>query len=169
MHREIPTAEHVQGVRTVASIELAKGLIVVLGGLGAFSFRHRDIWGIAESFLEFFHANPYSHYVNVFIDLVYRVSDMRLWKIALAAGVYTALRFIEAYGLWYVRPWAEWMALISGSLYIPFEIADLIRRPTWFRLFVIVVNALVVLYMLYLRLEARQKRKHPAQIDRQPV
>ena len=50
--------------------------------------RHMDIWGIAESFLEFFHVNPLHHYVGVFIDLVYRVSDVRLWKIAVVASVY---------------------------------------------------------------------------------
>jgi uncharacterized membrane protein (DUF2068 family) len=158
MHSEVQSPEHIRGVRTVATIELAKGLIVVLAGMGLLSMRHRDIWGIAESFLEFLHANPYHHYVGVFIDLVYRVSDLRLWKVAVVASVYAILRFVEAYGLWYALPWAEWMALISGALYIPFEAADLIRKPTWLRLFVIVVNLLVVLYMLHLRLEARMKR-----------
>jgi uncharacterized membrane protein (DUF2068 family) len=156
--RPVQDSEHIKGVRTVATVEFTKGLIVVLAGLGALSMRHKDIWGAAESFLEFFHVNPYHHYVGVFIDLVYRVSDVRLWKIAAVAAAYTALRFIEAYGLWFALPWAEWMAFLSGAIYIPFEIADFIRRPTWFRLLVIVVNALVVLYMLYLRLQAAEKR-----------
>lgn len=159
MHPEIHDPKHIKGLRTVATIEFTKGMIVVLGGLGAFSMRHKDIWGIAESFLEFFHANPYHHYVGVFIDLVSRVSDVHLWKIALVASVYTLLRFIEAYGLWYALPWAEWMALISGGIYIPFEAADLIRRPTWFRVLVIIVNSMVVLYMLHLRIEAEEQRR----------
>lgn len=151
--------KHIKGVRTVATIELTKGMIVVLAGLGALSMRHKDIWGIAESFLEFFHANPYHHYVGVFIDLVSKISDVRLWKIAAVASVYTILRFVEAYGLWYALPWAEWMALISGSLYIPFEAVDFIRRPTWFRMLVLVVNLAVVLYMLHLRVQAEEKRR----------
>lgn len=164
IHPVIHDPKHIKGVRTVATIELAKGLVVVFAGLGALSMRHRDIWEVAESFLEFLHANPYHHYVGVFIDLVSRVSDVHLWKIALVASVYAILRFVEAYGLWYALPWAEWMALISGGIYIPFEVADFIRRPTWFRLFILVVNALVVLYMLHLRVQAEEKwrkaRKH---------
>jgi uncharacterized membrane protein (DUF2068 family) len=149
---------HIKGVRTVATLEFAKGIVVALAGLGVFSMRNKDIWGITESFLEFFHVNPYNHYVGVFINLVYRLSDMHLWKIALVATVYVALRFIEAYGLWRIRPWAEWLAIASGSLYVPFEIEDLLRRPDMFRFTIIVVNVGIVLYMMMLRLEAAKKR-----------
>jgi uncharacterized membrane protein (DUF2068 family) len=159
MHPYVHDPEHIKGVRTVATIEFSKGVVVVLAGLGVFSMRHKDIWGIAESFLEFFHANPYRHYVGVFIDLVSKISDVRLWKIATAASIYVIIRFVEAYGLWYALPWAEWLAFASGTIYIPFEVADLVHRPTWFRLLVLVVNLTIVLYMLYLRLDAREKRR----------
>jgi uncharacterized membrane protein (DUF2068 family) len=157
-HPKIGDPAHIRGVRTVATIEFTKGVVVVLAGLGIFSMRHKDIWGAAEGFLEFFHVNPYHHYVGIFIDLVYRLSDIRLWKIALVAAIYVSLRFIEAYGLWYVRPWAEWLAIASGALYIPFEVIDLLRHPDWIRVLVVVVNVAIVLYMLMLRLEARRKR-----------
>ena len=159
MHPHVDDPEHIKGLRTVATIEFTKGVIVVLASLGLFSMRHKDIWGVAESFLEFLHANPYHHYVGVFIDLVSKISDVRLWKIAVVASIYTILRFIEAYGLWYARPWAEWLAFATGTIYIPFELSDLLRRPTWFRLLVLVVNLVIVLYMLYLRLDARDKRR----------
>ena len=160
MHPTVHDPEHIKGVRTVATVEFVKGLIVVAAGLGVFSMRHhKDIWGVAESFLEFFHVNPYRHYVGVFIALVSRISDVRLWKIAVVASVYALMRFVEAYGLWYALPWAEWMAFISGAVYIPFEAIDLVRKPTMIRVGVIVVNALVVLYMLYLRMQAIEKRR----------
>jgi uncharacterized membrane protein (DUF2068 family) len=160
-HPKVDDPAHIKGVRAVATLEFSKGVIVVLAGLGVLSMRHRDIWGVAESLLEFFHVNPHRHYVGIFIDLVYRVSDIRLWKIAVIAAVYVILRFVEAYGLWYVKPWAEWLAIASGTIYIPFEMADLMHRITWFRVVVIVVNVGIVLYMLLLRLEAA--KKHHAQ------
>ncbi|MGH9640986.1 MAG: DUF2127 domain-containing protein, partial [Terriglobales bacterium] len=73
--------------------------------------------------------------------------------------IYVVLRFIESYGLWYAYPWAEWMAAITGGIYVPFEVDDLIRRPTWFRLLVLVINLLIVIYMLYLRFDAEEKRR----------
>ena len=157
-HPVIHDPAHIKGVRTVATFEFAKGMVVVLAGLGVFSMRHKDIWGVAESFLEFLHVNPHHHFVGIFIDLVYRVSDVRLWKIAVIASVYVILRFVEAYGLWYIRPWAEWMAIASGSIYIPFEVDDLLRRPDGIRLLIVAINVGIVLYMVMLRLEAARKR-----------
>lgn len=158
MRRIIHDPSHIKGVRAVATLELTKGIAVALAGLGVFTLRHKDIWGITESFLEFFHVNPYHHYVGIFINLIYRVSDMHLWKIALAAAVYVTLRFIESYGLWRMRPWAEWLAIASGCIYIPFEIEDIVRHPNYLRLLVIVINVAIVLYMMMLRLEAAKKR-----------
>ena len=158
MHPQVRDPEHITGVRTIASIEFAKGMIVVLAGVGVFSMRHRDIWGVAESFLEFLHANPYRHYVGVCIDLVYRVSDVRRWEIAVGATVYVILRFAEAFGLWYALPWAEWLAIAAGTIYIPFEVADLFRRVTAFRVLVFLVNVAIVLYLARLRVEARRQR-----------
>lgn len=158
MHPKLGDPAHIKGVRTVATVELTKGIAVVLAGLGVISMRHKDIWGITESFLEFCRVNPHHRYVGVFIDLVYRLSDIRLWKIALVAAIYSTLRFIEGYGLWYLRPWAEWLAIASGSIYVPFEVADWLRRPDWFRFLVILINVGIVLYMLMIRLEAAKKR-----------
>jgi uncharacterized membrane protein (DUF2068 family) len=157
-HPVVRDPQHIKGVRTVATVELTKGIIVMLAGLGLLSMRHKNIWGVAESLLEFLHANPYHHYVGVFIDLVSRISDVRLWKIAVVASVYVILRFIEAYGLWYTLPWAEWMAAITGAIYVPFEADDFFRRPSWFRLLVLAINLLIVFYMLYLRYEAEKKK-----------
>jgi uncharacterized membrane protein (DUF2068 family) len=160
-HYRIHDPGHIKGVRTVATVEFAKGVIVVLVGLGVFSMRHKDLWGVAESFLEFFHVSPHHHHhlFGVFINLAHQISDVRLWKIATVAAVYVTLRFVEAYGLWNIRPWAEWMAIASGGVSIPFEAADFLRRPNWFRLLVLLVNVGIVLYMLALRLEARQRRR----------
>ncbi len=169
-HPAVRDPKHIKGVRTVATIELAKGLIVLAAGVGLLSMRHRNIWGVAESLLEFLHVSPYHHYVGVFIDLVSRLSDVRLWQVAVASSVYVILRFIEAYGLWYTLPWAEWMAAITGGIYIPFELDDLIRRPTGFRLAVLLVNLLIVLYMLFLRFDAEKKRHaaHQHAVSHQP-
>jgi uncharacterized membrane protein (DUF2068 family) len=159
MHPNFHDPGHIKGVRTVATLEFTKGIIVVLVGLGVFSMRHKDVWGVAESFLDFFHVSPHHHHrlFGVFVALAHQVSDVRLWKIATVAAIYVTLRFIEAYGLWHIRPWAEWLAIASGTIYIPFETLDLLRRPNWFRLLVIVVNLGIVLYMLMLRLEAAKK------------
>ena len=143
-------------LRAVASLELAKGLVVLLLGFGAVSLVHKDAWDTAEALLRFLHVDPDRHrYAQVFLNLADNITDAKLWAVAGGALAYSIVRFIEAYGLWRERTWAEWFALISGSLYVPFEAFELVRRPTPIHLGVLLVNLAIVFYMLYLRLSAR--------------
>jgi len=143
-------------IRAVASLEMAKGLVVLLLGFGAVSLVHKDAWDVAEALLRFLHVDPdHHHYAQVFLNLADNVTDARLWAVAAGATAYSIVRFVEAYGLWRELAWAEWFALISGALYVPFEAYELVRRPTPIHLAVLLVNLGIVFYMLYLRLSAR--------------
>jgi uncharacterized membrane protein (DUF2068 family) len=68
---------------------------------------------------------------------------------ALGATAYAGVRFIEAYGLWRARPWAEWFAAVSGAVYLPFELVEVYRTLNWISLGVLLVNAAIVAVMLY--------------------
>jgi uncharacterized membrane protein (DUF2068 family) len=144
-----------KALRAVASVEFLKGLVVLLAGFGVLSLVHRDAWDVAESFLEWLHINPDTRYAQVFLSLADKVTDTKLWTVAIVALAYSTLRFFEAYGLWRERAWAEWLALISGAIYLPFEIFELMRRPDGVRLAIFLINLAVVVYMAYLRLQAR--------------
>lgn len=149
-----------RALRAVASVEFFKGLIVLLAGFGVLSLVHRDAWDVAESFLEWLNISPDTHYAQVFLNLADQVTDTKLWLVALGAAAYSTLRFVEAYGLWRERAWAEWLALIAGALYLPFEVYEIARRPDWIRFTILAVNLAVVLYMAYLRTQARMRMEN---------
>jgi uncharacterized membrane protein (DUF2068 family) len=154
-HDMAPRHRHAAGLRAVASLELGKGLIVLLLGFGAVSLVHKDAWDVAETLLRFLHVNPDRHYAQVFLNLADNMTDAKLWGLAAVATAYSIIRFVEAYGLWLERAWAEWFALISGALYVPFEAYELVHRPTLIRAAVLLINLGIVFYMLYLRLTAQ--------------
>jgi uncharacterized membrane protein (DUF2068 family) len=145
-------------LRAVASFEWIKGVIVLLGGLAALLLVHKDAWVIAESLLALFHISPDRRYAQLFLDYADSLTDARLWAAAGLASVYAALRFTEAYGLWRERPWAEWLALISGSLLLPLEIRGLLRGATPLRWAFFLGNVAIVLYMGYLLHIVRRAR-----------
>lgn len=139
-----------QALRAIASFELAKGLIVLLAALGVVFAVGHDPWDLADGVLRLLHISPDHHFAQIFLNWADTLTDTKLWIIAAVATVYSILRFVEAYGLWYARTWAEWIALISGSLYVPFEIYKLIHRQSWIHIAVFVINVVIVLYMVYL-------------------
>jgi len=78
--------------------------------------------------------------------------------VAVGAGVYSAMRFVESYGLWKQRVWAEWLALVSGASYLPLEIYELSRRASTVKWTVFLLNLVIVLYMAYLRAQDKPAR-----------
>jgi len=139
-----------QVLRGIATLELAKGMIVLLAACGVLLLvRREDPWDIADSLLRLLHISPDHHFAQVFLDWADSLTSAKIWTVAAAALSYSILRFLEAYGLWYARAWAEWIALISGSLYLPFEIYKLIHKQNLFHISVFLVNVAIVLYMIY--------------------
>jgi uncharacterized membrane protein (DUF2068 family) len=154
-HETVVRLRRAAAIRAVASLELGKGLLVLLLGFGAVSLVHKDAWDVAEALLRFLHVNPDRHYAQVFLNLADNMTDAKLWGLAAVALAYSIIRFVEAYGLWLERAWAEWFALISGALYVPFEAYERVHRPTPIRAAVLLINLGIVFYMLYLRLSAQ--------------
>ncbi len=142
--------------------ELFKGVFVLLMGFCALALVHKDVWLYAESLLALFHISTDRRSALLFLDFADNVTDARLWAAARIAFAYSALRFTEAYGLWHVRTWAEWVALISGALLLPLEIRELMRGLTLLRIALVVGNLAVVLYMLYVIRANRRERQNAA-------
>jgi len=140
------------GVRTIALFEAAKGGLVLLAGLGLLSLIHHEVQVIAEKIVRHSHLNPASRYPQIFIDAASRVTDARLWFLAGAAAVYAILRGVEAYGLWFERRWAEWLAMVAGGIYLPVEIYELIHRASVVKAFILTTNIAIVAYMAYVLL-----------------
>lgn len=161
-HKPDRHARQLKALRAVATVEFLKGMVVLLAGFGVLSLVHRDAWDVAESFLEWLRVSPDTHYAQVFLNLADQVTDSKLWLVAAGAIAYSSLRFAEAFGLWFERVWAEWLALISGALYLPFEIYEIVRRADALRVAIFLVNLAVVLYMVYLRWDGRTRIQRQA-------
>jgi len=147
---------HQRGLRTVALLEALKGGIVLVAGFGLLSFLGRDAELLAERLVHRLHLNPASHYPQIFIHAMADVTNGELRIIAACAALYSALRFVEAYGLWRERHWAQWLAALSGGVYVPAELFELARHATWLKAGALLVNLAVVAYMTWLLVEARR-------------
>lgn len=147
-----------QALRSVALIEFAKGAIVLAAAVSLYWIDPADVVG---AFLNFLHIDPDRHFARLVFSWADKLSNIRFWHIILLAGAYSGLRFAEAVGLWRARPWAEWIALVSGALYLPFEIRLLAHRVSLLHAGIFLVNLAIVLFMFYLRIYApARERSH---------
>lgn len=140
----------------MALFEALKGAIVLVAGFGLTRLVHRDVAHAAEALIDRLHLNAARKYPQIFLELASNATDVQLWALAALALLYALLRFAEAYGLWFERRWAEWIAAVSGGIYVPLEIYELTRSVTWIKMAALLLNAAVVGYMCYLLLRRRR-------------
>jgi uncharacterized membrane protein (DUF2068 family) len=68
--------------------------------------------------------------------------------LALAASGYALIELLEATGLWLLKRWGEYFAMVATSVGIPYEIYDLTGKVTVLRLLFFAVNLALVVYLV---------------------
>lgn len=145
-----------RAVRAVALIEAAKGVLVLAAASGLLLFVHEDLNSLAAELVRHMHLNPASRYPHIFLDVVADLPQPGLLWLAAGAAAYAFLRLVEAYGLYYTRAWAEWLAALSGGVYIPFEITEIARKPSLLGAIILVINLGVVSVMALALIQRRR-------------
>jgi uncharacterized membrane protein (DUF2068 family) len=152
-------APHSGAIKIVALFEAFKGALVLAAASGLLSLLHRDVHAVATTLVEHLHLDPASRYPHTFLDALSDLHGPRLVWLAVGAGVYAVIRFVEAYGLFKGRAWAEVLAACSGAIYVPFELVELVSRPTWHGALLLAVNLLVVALMVAALLQRRKQKQ----------
>ena len=137
-----------RGLRTIAILEAAKGLLVLLVGLGALSLIHENAEVVAEEIVRQFHLNPANYYPRIFLGVAEGLTRAELVRVAIGAAAYALVRFVEAYGLWRQRQWAEWFAIASGGMYLPIEVYELYEGVTPIKTGLFLINLGIVIFII---------------------
>jgi uncharacterized membrane protein (DUF2068 family) len=166
LRRSARAHSHKGGLRMVAVFEALKGALALASGYVLVHLIRRDVnfQDAAERILFSLHISPNHHWSREFLHAANKISSTSIAMIAAIAFSYAVLRFAEGYGLWRQRAWAEWLAIISGCIYIPFEVYKVVRRPNELHWAILGINILVVLYIGWVRwdeIKAAHERATP--------
>jgi len=142
-------------------MEAVKGGIVFGAGFGLLSLLHRDVRRIAESLVTRLHIDPENHFAGIFLNAATHLTDARLWGFAALAVAYSALRWTEAWGLWFNRRWASWLGAASGAIYVPVEVYELWHKPGLIKAATLVLNVAVVAYLVWTLRQGRAAHAAP--------
>jgi uncharacterized membrane protein (DUF2068 family) len=62
---------------------------------------------------------------------------------------YGLLQILEGVGLWVLKRWGEYVAVVGTTLFIPLEVYELTEKISWLKIVALVVNVAAVLYLLF--------------------
>lgn len=155
------TRSSTQALRAIAIFEAVKGLAALAAGLGLLSLLHHDLHHLAFALIGHFGLNPHGHLSALLLGGADQLqhTDVNVYGLAALLLAYITLRMAEAYGIWHERVWGEWLAALSGAIYLPFELAHWIQHPNGINAGVLLFNLLMVAFLVHRRWRVHVQNK----------
>ena len=138
----------------IAVFKFVKGAVLLALAFGALSFLHKDVASHVELWLDQLRIDPDNQFIGTLLSKLELVHSKELKELSALGAGYAALFLTEGTGLLFRKRWAEWLTIIATSSLMPIEMYELIKQFTAVRLFALLINAAVVVYLIYL---VRQK------------
>jgi uncharacterized membrane protein (DUF2068 family) len=143
-------------VLVIAVFKFLKGAVLLALAFGALSLLHKDVALEVEHWLDQLRIDPDNEFIGALLSKLQLVHTKELKEISALGAGYATLFLMEGTGLLFRKRWAEWLTIVATSSLMPLEVYELIKEFTVVRLLVVVVNAAVVLFLIY---RVRQKEK----------
>jgi uncharacterized membrane protein (DUF2068 family) len=74
-----------------------------------------------------------------------------LTYLAIGLAAYALIELVESVGLWLGQRWGEYFAMVATSVFLPYEIYELVGKITWLRVTAFAINLLLVIYLVWTR------------------
>ena len=155
IHNNVSLQRRSLGLRAIAVFEIFKGAVALIGFLWV-ALGYDNVPSLMQRLVALGHLNLDGTIAKFLLETVAHFNPMMLAGVVLA---YVALRAAEAYGLWHERQWAEWLAAISATIYIPLEILEIVRHVSWREVTTLVVNVITVIFLAVVLWRTRSRRQ----------
>ena len=140
-------------IRFLALERVFRFVLLALGVWGVLQFRdsQQSIQAVVDRDLPLLSA------MGIHIEQLALVKDLqqaliespgRLTLVAVALAAYALLELAEAVGLWMMKRWGEYLAVVATSIFLPWEIRELARGLTVFHISLFLLNVAAIVYLL---------------------
>ncbi len=153
---------HNKWLLLIAAYKLLQSLLFAAIGVGALHLLHRDVGDLLAKLADHLRFTPESRVVNFILDKASLLNDPLLRRIGLTAFSYAALGILEGTGLYLEKAWGEYLTLGITASFLPWEVFEVLRRVTWVRSGLLLLNFLVFLYLLKVVAERGKRVNGPA-------
>ncbi len=144
-------------LRLLAAERWIRGLLVLLAAYGVWRFRanhdaiqrafNQDL-PLLKPIADKLHYNLEDSSMVHTIRSVIEAQTSTLGWVAIGLLGYGILQLVEGTGLWLLKRWGEYFAVVATSLGLPIEIYELTEKITWIRIGALAINVAAVLYLL---------------------
>jgi uncharacterized membrane protein (DUF2068 family) len=140
-------------IRALAVERLFRALVLVLASYAVWKFRGAR--GAIQATLD--RDLPVFRTAGFKVDQMSAIHELEkalsakpstLALITLMLAAYAVLQVVEGVGLWLLKRWGEYFAVVATSIFLPLEIYDLSKGITMTRVVTFTINVAAVIYLL---------------------
>jgi uncharacterized membrane protein (DUF2068 family) len=141
----------------IGLFKLLKAASLIIVGIGAIHFLHRDLAGAVTHWTRELRLDPDNRYIHGFLAKIFRLTPRQLKELSIGTFLYAGLFLTEGFGLLLRKHWAEYFTIVTTALFIPLELYEVAKHFTAIKLGVLIVNLLIVWYLVA-RVRSRSKK-----------
>ena len=131
----------------IGIFKLVKSLLLIVVGIGAIKFLHKDVANTVMHWIEVLRVDPDNRLVHGILVRIFRLTPHQLKELSLGTFLYAGLFATEGIGLLLRKRWAEYFTIVTTGGLIPLEIFEISRHFTMTKLVIVFVNVLIVWYL----------------------
>ena len=144
-------------LRLLAAERFGRGLLLLALAYGVYYFKDAKT-SIKDTFDQAIPAaKPLADVFNYDLDASPTVERLRhlldssqhtLTLVTLGLVAYGALQLLEGAGLWMLKRWGEYVAVLATSAFLPLEVYELTDKVSWLKVVALLVNLVAVVYLV---------------------
>jgi uncharacterized membrane protein (DUF2068 family) len=144
-------------LRLIAIERILRGVLLFAAGVYLLFHLNTDFGRLSERVIRAIELDPRRPFLHNIVAYLHHLHTSEIRIAAIIALGYGVLELVEGTGLWLDQLWAEYLTVIATSLLIPFELYELVNRPSVWKAGGVVVNVAIVGYLAQL-LRRRSRR-----------
>ena len=145
-------------IRILAAERFIRGVLLVLLAYGVYRFdgAKDSLQRVLERYLPL--LKPVADRLGVdlqttgpvkLIEKALHTQHSTLLLVAVGVLLYGVLELVEGIGLWLLKRWGEYVAVVGTSVFLPLEIYELLDKVNWVRVGALIVNLFLVVYLVW--------------------
>ena len=147
---------HQRGLLLVGLFKLSKAIFFTAVGAGSLDLMNKNISDVLLRVIDALRIDPERHFVGILMEHVGLIQPQTLRRAGILSFMYAAVCVVEGTGLILEKRWAEYFTVILTSLGLPWESYELMERFSWYKVALLIINVIVLLYLLWILKKRRE-------------
>jgi uncharacterized membrane protein len=134
----------------VQLITLQKGLwgsVLLIAAIVVGILRFEHIAEPVQFILNELRVDPRGRLWSFLVGLLPAVNLRQLTQLSVFLFAYAVVSLVESWGVWYRKLWVEIFLVLETAAFLPLEIIELIKKLSFLKLGLFVINLLIVIYL----------------------